>query len=701
MPAPRGISARLTLVKVGCLLVGALLSARLIQVQVFQHAQHREAAKRQWLQARTLAPRRGDLFDRAGRPLALTVSSFRVGVAGTLVKEREDLIAAVAEVLEQSPEQIARQLRASPRSHAVLAQQAFLDQAQQRRLLRYAAVTLDEQIGRVYPLDGVGASLLGFYREDPDSVQHRTGLELGLDNLLKGQPGRAMRVRSGLAGQDHGEVVVVPVRHGDHVVLTIDADLQEICEARLADAVRASGAAGGSVLVLDPATGDVLAAASWPLLETRERSVRDAACWINSNLTAAYEPGSVFKIFTAAALLTSGAIDTATTFDCADNSFDGFTIREAEGHRYGRLSFMAAFAQSSNVWFARAAANLSPREQHRALLDFGFGRGTGASYPAESDGILAAPADWSARSQATLAIGQEIAVTPLQLGLAAAAVANGGTLYAPRLYSEVRAADGSLRRRLPPQPLRQVLPRGLDSLLREAMGRAVAAGTGAVAARPWIAIGGKTGTAQKSVPGRGYSDGLYTATFVGMLPLEAPRLVIVAMLDEPHRARHYASQSAVPLFGAVVDDIRRTTDWLTDVDRSSQRLIVDARPAAVTVPDVMFLHNDRAARRLQQANLAVQGAERRGTVIMQVPAAGSRLAPGATVQLTVASGDGDRQQTCPDVHGLSNREIRSLAARLGIPVQITGVGYAAQQQPQPGARLTAAGLEVRMVAPWR
>ncbi len=692
---------RLVIVRWSCLLVAAVLSARLVQVQVFQHEKHREAAERQWLEARTITPRRGDLLDRAGRPLALTVSSFQVGVATSRVRDREALVETLADVLDLNPSQVRRQLKAAAGDHTVLARQAFLDQDQQRRLRRFAAVTVDEQIGRVYPLDGLGAALLGFFRVEPKGTVHQTGLERSLDQFLSGRAGRAMRVRSGVLGQDHGEVVVEPVRHGHHVVLTLDADLQEICESRLAESVKATGARAGSVLVVEPRTGDVLASASWPQVATRERSVSDLACWSDRNLTAAYEPGSVFKIFTAAALLTRGAIDTATVYDCSQNQLDGMTLREAAGKRYGRLTFMDAFKFSSNVWFARAVANLSRDEMHRALLDFGFGRGSGAPYPAENDGRLAPPAAWSARSQATLAIGQEISATPLQLGMAAAAVANGGTLMAPRFYSEVRGPDGATLRTVPPQPLRQVMPRGLDVLLREAMGRVVREGTGTLAARSWVTIGGKTGTAQKAAPGRGYADGLHSATFIGMLPLEAPRLVVVAVLDEPDRAHHFASRSATPLFAAIVDDIRRTTAWLTDVDHQSERLVLDAEPERVQVPDVVLLSSARAAVRLRQAGLEVRGGERSGRVVQQVPAAGSLLVPGAEVTLTVAAAVGDQQQASPDVRGLSNREVRELAARLGVPVRITGVGYARQQEPPPGERLTDAGLLVRMGDPWR
>jgi len=701
MNARSGLVLRFALVKWACLLVVCVLVARLVQVQVFQHEEHRAAADRQWLQAHAIQPRRGNLYDREGRPLALSVTSCRVGVAGSLVDRPDSLVATLADVLDLDPHRTARLVAAAGQGHVVLSRQAFLSEAQQRRLRRFAAVTIGEQIDRVYPLDGVGASLLGFYREDPDSVVHRTGLELGLDSLLVGRPGRAMRVRSARRGEDHGDVVVEPVRHGPDIVLTIDAGLQELCESRLRDAVDTCRAAAGSVLVLDPRNGDILAAASYPLVETRERPVRDAACWINRNLTEPFEPGSVFKLFTAATLLASGAIDTGTVYDCADSGFGRFHIGEAAGHRYGRLSFMEAFAQSSNVWFARASLNLSREEQYRALCEFGFGRETGVPYPGEQGGILAPPQRWSARSQPTIAIGQEIAITPLQLGLAMATVANGGRLYAPRIYTEVRDPDGTVRARVEPRALRPVLPRGLDVLLREALRRVVREGTGVAVERDWIAIGGKTGTAQKSVPGRGYADGLHTATFAGLLPIDDPQLVIVTVLDEPDWAQRYAAQSAAPLFGAVVDDIRRTTGWLTAADRTCERLTVDANPVALPVPDVMFLQSDRAVRRLQAAGFKVRGAEQEGTVIMQVPAGGSRLAPGAEVQLTVRARQGDQDQACPDVLGLSNREVRALAARLGVPVGVAGAGYVEAQEPAPGAPFDGAGLRVWMAEPWR
>ncbi|MBD3219701.1 PASTA domain-containing protein [bacterium] len=680
--------------------VGLVLAARMVQVQLVQHAQWRDEARGQWLKTRVVPAPRGSILDREGRPLALTVSSYRVGLSGTLVEDRGALAAALSDVFGGDPRHHQRMLERLGDRYRVLSAQTHLDHARRERLARFPEVNVQEQLGRVYPLDGVGASLLGFYRVDPDSTRHLTGLELGLDDLLAGQPGQARRVQSARRGEDHGEVVVEPARHGRDVILTLDADLQEICESRLAPAVQRTGSASGSILVIAPDTGDILAAASWPLVATRERPVAAAAAWVNRNLTVPYEPGSVFKIFTAAALLQCGAVDTTTVFDCRDGRFGGFEIGEAAGHEFGRIGFHAALALSSNRWFARAVANISPREHFRTLLDLGFGRGTGVPYPNEQDGTLQVPAGWSARSQETIAIGQEVAVTPLQLALAVGAVANGGTLLAPRLVDTIRDERGRVVERRPVRPLRRVLEPDVAAILGEAMENVVEWGTARGIRLDGLAMAGKTGTAQKARPGEGYVPGLYIATFAGYLPADDPRLVIVTVLDEPDWEHHYASTSAAPLFAAIVDDIRRTTDWLSDRRRDHITVPAPVGEDGVIVPDVLYLDAARAAQRLRLAGLEVTGGLEGGPVLAQVPEAGGRVAPGTPVTLTTRPARATEPSHAPDLIGLSNRQVRAIAASLGLEVMLEGTGYVERQDPAPGTPLSGAPITVSLEAAW-
>ena len=696
---------RFRILQLVILVAGLALAGRVIQIQLFQHRELRKVAESTWSDDIAITPERGNIYDSAMRPLALSVSSWRVGIATSLLDEdRGAVVDLLARVLEKKPRDLERLIRRAEGAHIVVGPREVLTRDEMMAMRAHKAITVEDLRARVYPFDGLAASLVGFHRQDPQE-EVATGLEYGLREFLNGKTGRARLITTGKTGQNLGQVEVEAARHGKSLVLTLDTDLQDICEQRLRGAVAETGAEAGSVLVLDPDTGDILAAASWPLMETRATRHADDLVWQNRNFVSIYEPGSVFKIFSAASLLRHGAIDTVMVFDCTNSDIgNGIHIKNDEGHAYGNLPFMPAFAKSSNIYFARAVANLRKEELHSDLLAFGFGQGTGVPYPATSAGILRRPDEWSGRSKPTLAIGQEVAVTPLQLGLAVCAVANGGTLYAPRLIREVRDADGTVLETRQPRALRQVISEPLAAILREAMGRVVDHGTGVAAREDWIRTGGKTGTAQKSLDGLSYTPGAYVASFTGIVPVEDPRLVVLTVLDQPKGVKHYASMSAVPLFRDVVRDIRARTEYLTGVPgtRTAARLRPQAGEIRV-VPDVLHLSVEGAAERLRRAGLQVAGEDKGGLVIEQVPLPGTRLTRGAVVHLTTGPAQYASRQVSalvPDFRGLSNRQARNLAARLGLDVSIAGTGYAVAQNPAPGGQLADGPVKIRMEAQW-
>jgi len=700
-PAPE--RARLRTLKLAVLAAALLLVLRVGWIQIVRHDELSEKAKRLWFSMGRVPAERGDMLDRHGRPLALSVLKWNLGVAPSQIipGQRAAMCEALGEVLGCSARDVDRRIAAAGDHHVVLGRGVVLDRKHKLTLRRCRAVTMDTMQTRVYPTDGVGASLLGFWRQDGDT-SFATGLEHGLDDVLAGRSGRFRTVETGQSARDLGRIIIEEPVHGHSVGLTVDLDLQAIAERRLAETVSETRADGGSVLILDPHSGDILAAASWPLVGTRSRPQRDNAVWTNRNFVWVYEPGSVFKIFTTASLLRRAAIDTATVFDCSNPQFDGYRIHNDKDHEYGLLPLMRAFTKSSNIYFARAILNLAPQEFYRDILDFGFGQVPALPYGGQSAGIVHEPSTWSRRSLSTLAIGQEIAVTPLQLGLAVSAVANGGVLFAPRLVAEVRDHDGRLLESRAPTALRRVMAPPLAAVLREAMARVVREGTGVASRLDWITTGGKTGTAQKNTDGTTY--GAHVATFAGIAPIDDPRLVIVAIVDHPRKAlAYYAAESAVPLYRSIIEDIRRATDWLTDVPGGRLNEIVTAAPAdLVTVPDVLQLSVASAAQRLAAAGLVVAGAEREGLVAAQVPVAGSRCRPGEPVRLEVAAAAATgARSVCPDFRGLSNREVRGLAARLGVDVALVGAGYAVRQDPPPGRELGSRPVTVRMEGTWR
>jgi len=684
-----------------------ILALRLVQVQVFQHDHYLARALRQWQDQKELPARRGNIYDRHDRSLALSVTTWRLGVAGANIQDEDPaaMAATIAPLVGQDPAALTPRLRQAKanRAYTVVDRKAVLHRDALLALRRLPGIQLEPLHSRSYPLGGAGASLLGFCNPDSGSRRLTAGLERSLDRHLAGQPGQGLIYRLGLDGSQSGLQEIVPPRDGHDVKLTIDADLQLIAEQELAAAVDSCRAAGGTVLIVDPRTGDILAAADSPVLGERA-DARGPEAWDNFVFTGAYEPGSVFKIFTAASLLDRAALDTFTVYDCDDIQFDGYRIHNSEGHDFGRMSFLNAFVHSSNVYFARTVLALDRQEYFDDLTGFGFGVRDSLPYPGRTRGLLRHPRDWSRRTQSTVAIGQEMLATPIQLAMAAAAVANGGLLLAPRLILEIRDKDGAAVESNEPQVLKRAMTAETAALLRDAMGEVVRRGTGRAAGLEWIACGGKTGTAQKALPGRGYVPGMYMSTFLGLVPVAEPRLVILAMLDEPDYAHHYASQSAAPLFGRIVQEIGRSTDWLLGAETAAHvRLPRRDRSGATPVPDLLYLSAAAAREAAAGAGLNLAGAVGEGVVVAQVPAAGTGCLPGETVTVTVAptrAPAGADPRLCPDLLGWSNRDVRREAARLGVPLRCEGAGYVAEQSPPPGQPIGAEGIAVRMVARW-
>jgi stage V sporulation protein D (sporulation-specific penicillin-binding protein) len=698
-------SSRFLILRLFILSLGLILLGRVVQIQVFRHEELAARAKDLWTDDVPLPADRGNIYDRNGRPLALSVTRWQVGVARSQIKNTAELAQKLADILDLDRASLQKRL-GDGQGHLVLAKNVALGREEKLSLESMPAVTLEDLRSRIYPFDGLGASVIGTYRHSQG--QHlSTGMEKGLDPELAGHAGLARTIKRAGSSESLGNVMLQNPVHGRSLVLSLDADLQAICETHLAAAVKDKNAKGGSLLVLDPQTGDVLAAASWPLLESRGRIPGDQRIWQNTNFTGVFEPGSVFKIFSTASLMRNGAIDTSTVFDCSNGDIGSCVIRNDDGHKYGNLPLMRAFSKSSNIYFARAVGNLSNEEFYRDLVDFGFGQKTTLPYPGQADGILHNPTRWSDRSRPTLSIGQEMAATPLQLAMALGAVANGGTLYAPRLVREVRDHEGNILETRDPVPLRRVMSEPLAGLLREAMRRVVAEGTAQGARTDWIETGGKTGTAQKvTQPGQGYAPGAYVASFAGLVPVDQPRLVILAVLDEPQGYRqYYAAQSAVPLFSQVVHDIRQSTDWLDDVPGGRTAPLAQAPSVrTVRVPDVIHLNVDKAAGRLARAGLGITGTPGAGVVVEQVPAAGSQVPFGQMVRLSVAARATEATAPapiCPDFLGLSNRQVRSLAARLGVVLDLAGQGYVVKQDPPPGTTLKDRRISVRMEGAWR
>ncbi len=525
-----------------------------------------------------------------------------------------------------------------PGTHSVVEKQAIEDRVG-------GGLYFEPVVERFYPRGELARELIG--RVDA-AGRGLSGLELTLDSVLAGHPGFGLRRRDA-TGASAGWLVtpVVEPTPGMDIRLSLDAELQALAESVLEDAIRTADAAGGDLLIVEPKSGDLLAAAS----RRAGRADHLAA------VTEPYEPGSTLKPFAAAALLAEGRAELTDTVYAERGTYRtaGRTIHDE--HDFEWLTLAQVLERSSNVGIAKFSERLSRGTQYSYLRDFGFGTPTGLPYPSESAGRLRAPDQWSGQSQASLAIGYEIAVTPLQLAMAYGAIANGGVLMRPRLVSEARDAAGTVRWRRRPEPIRQVIPEPVAADLREVLARAVTQGTGRSAGVHGLRVAGKTGTAQRFDPRSGYAGREYTASFVGLIPSDVPELVIMVKLDKPSGA-YYGAQAAAPVMRTTVRAALAGSHWpvpplLGEPDFPDNKAGVSAGRVPVSGPFIFAL----------DAPLRRTGGE---------PSRGMDLRAAVVV---------------PDVRDLPLRAAVQTVHEAGLRVVVQGGGRVVSMEPMPGANV--------------
>jgi cell division protein FtsI (penicillin-binding protein 3) len=534
--------ARIAAVQCGFVLgIGAIL-ARAAQLQLIQGDQWAAQAERQRTERVVLPARRGALYDRTGVPLAVSQEFYHVGIAPNELANAS----ATGQLLSRQLGVSWRALQRDLRSKRWIYYHGPFSGTQVQRLRRIAGVHLSSDYQRFYPSKGLARPIIGGL--SPDRPGGAAGLELSLDSILTGQPGEAvlLKDRAGRRYDSPARVIREPTA-GNDVVLTIDAELQEIAERGLDDALRAMQAQGGDVVFFDPTNGELLALAS---VQSRWRSGIPRA----STFTDPFEPGSTAKLFTAAALLLHRRVDSDDVVYAEGGSWrmpitsSGRVRLISDAHKTkGSLTLAQTIQVSSNVGMAKFSSRLTPEEQFEMLRDFGFGTLSGAEFPSESRGRLARPDRWQPMyTRASMAMGYELGVTPVQLAAAYGAIANDGLLLTPTLVREIRSPSGELLYRHEPEPVRQVVSPEIASRLRGFLKGAVGeGGTGEEAQLVNYTLLGKTGTAVRFERGR-YVRGEYTASFAALFPADHPQLVVIVKIDNP-QGNYYGGLTAAPV----------------------------------------------------------------------------------------------------------------------------------------------------------
>ena len=630
------------------------IMGRLVFLTVVNRADLLDQAERQQTRTRVLPGKRGDIYDRNGRLLAYSVDAETIAANPMAIEDPATTAAAVCGALRQcDAREVAERLRSLQRqrkSFGFIARRVGPVDAARVKALELPGIAVFRESRRYYPNMELAASVLGYVGLENHGLD---GIEATYDRRIRGRDGKIIVQADGRQRPLEVQGYWLPTA-GDSLELTIDQQLQHIAERELRAGIAENRAAGGTVVIMSPHTGEILADASWPTFNPNAFEESPAEHRRNRAVQDSYEPGSTFKVVTASAALEEGVISPDTPVDCAP----GFItlpgrppIRDV--HAYGVLPFTDVIVKSSNVGAIRVGLRLGAERISRYVNRFGFGQAISPDFPGEHPGQVWNPAKLDTSGLASVSMGYQIAVTPLQMAAAVSAVANGGTLLEPRV---VRAfIHEGQREEVPHKALRTAISQETAATLTTMMEAVVERGTAKAAQIGGYTIAGKTGTASKIVDRR-YSRTEYFASFAGFVPSRKPEFTIVVVIDTPRTKGYYGGTVAAPIFRRIAEaallhrGIPPTLNppppvLVASLEAQAQapRLALGDQDTLVralaaidsdVVPDVRGLGARDAVRALAQAGLhpRVTG---RGVVIEQTPEPGSPLAPGATATLTL------------------------------------------------------------------
>lgn len=618
-------------------LLFVLTACRAFYLQVIKRDQLLKLADRQHQKVVPLTPARGTIYDANGAPLAVSVEMDSCYAEPKSIEDLNDAATKLSPVLGMSKEAILKRFQGN-KNFVWLQRRLTPDVVKRIKELELDGIGFVKETKRFYPNSEIAAHVVGFTGLDPEGLE---GVEKRYDSTILGGTGYLVTERDAL-GRDvalKGTVVQNGAK-GHNVTLTLDKNIQYIAEKELAKAVDGSGARAGTAIVMDPHTGKVLAMANYPTFNLNAHAAAPTA-WRNRAVADAYEPGSTFKAFLIAAALEEKVIRATDGFNCEGGSYSigGRTIHDT--HKYGRLSIAEILKYSSNIGAAKIGSRLGPTRLYAYLKNFGIGERSGIDLPGEAQGNLRNVKSWYGIDLATISFGQGVTASSVQLAAAFSAIANGGLLMQPYIVEKITDSEGNVAKSFVPQPRRRVIsPETARIVARMMEGVAAEGGTGTNASVEGYRVAGKTGTAQKVDPvTRGYSLTKRTASFIGFIPADRPRLTILVMIDEP-KTSPYGGVVAAPAFSAIALQSLCYLKVAPDsVVRSKPKLVEEK---AVTAPG--------------RENPPTEG---------EIVEAGEGVA-------------------MPNFQGMSMRQALKAMEERGLNVRLIGSGRAVEQSPLPG-----------------
>ncbi len=630
---------RIRLIGFCFILAFGFIIARAFHLQVLGQDLWQQKAVRQHQKTIALTPQRGTIFDRNGEAMAVSVEVDSVYVEPTKVEASPKTIKSLAEALSMRTSTIKAKLQSS-KGFVWLKRQVAPRESDLVRALDIDGVNYIKEHRRYYPNSEIGAQVIGFTGLDPKGLE---GLELEFDTRILGRGGYLVMERDALGrGMSSAGSKIQGGERGNDLFLTLDKNLQYIAEKELGRAVSESKAKSGTVVVLDPRTGAVLAMAGQPDYNPNAFFKFRPGDWRNRALCDSYEPGSTIKVFLMAAALNEGVIRTGQRINCENGSIE-VSGKIVHDHRpYKMLTPEEIIKFSSNIGSYKIGKALERERYYNYLRDFGFGQKTEIELPGEVSGLIHKPTRWFDVDLAAISFGQGLAVTPLQLATATAAIANGGYLMSPYVVEKVVDNFGQIRMHRKPQIKRKVIGGDVADQVKEMMVKVTEeGGTGVLGAISGYRVAGKTGTAQKVDPVTGgYAVDKVVSSFVGFAPADDPRVVILVLLDEP-KGKAYGGLIAAPVFSRIASQSLRYMKVMP-----TEKV---TRPVLSTIAGVIDTPVDYQVRDVNH--------------------------------------QGQEMPQMPDFSGMSYRQVMQVMQNSGLNIKLTGSGRVVAQSPQPGKQI--------------
>lgn len=666
------VHVRLLIVAGVALLWSTAVFGRLAYLQLVRHGEYLARAQRQQQRTIEITPKRGVIYDRNLRTLAMSIPVKSAFAVPAEIADEPMAVHLLSRVLNVSPDVLTARLESS-RSFVWIGRKLSPDKYEALEALNLKGIYFQDENQRFYPKRDLAAHVLGFV--DPDE-KGLAGIEYQLDSQIRSKAEKIIVMADARQRWfDGGEA---QRERGANVVLTLDEKIQYIAQRELAAAMEKTRALAGTVIVMDPNSGEILAMANWPRFNPNNASEAPAESRMNRAVSALYEPGSTFKLITLAAAFDQDITRPSEIFDCENGAIyiAGHRIRDHKP--FGLLTVADILAKSSDVGAIKIAVRLGSPKFYEYIRAFGFGAPTGMDLPGESRGLLHRLENWSAISIGSVSMGQEIGVTPIQLATAVSAIANGGLLYRPHVVKQIKRGEQNVQAEgvaATAEPKRVIRPE-TAATLRRLMEGVILNGTGPLARLDGWTAAGKTGSAQKIDPATGrYSPTQLIASFTGFAPISNPAVTILVSLDSPV-GLHEGGQVAAPVFKRIAEQVLSYLDVPRDVPLNPR--LIQAAYKKRLATDGASLEDFTPTDFLGQPD--------------EPPAASNHASPSGpeakqhAPEVAMGADEGG-DIPVPDFAGKTMREVTEMCLRLGLEPVLVGSNLATEQFPEAGAKV--------------